>query len=221
MIFKGILPKAIAGGAIKTVTPQEGGSTEPTGALARLIELNPEIIEKLKNPEGEKSSPNNSITELPFYDEFRAYQKRLDEEARNKGEFRVGTQALTPVEYEGSVYTFGGGLEAADFKNFLKMRQQQPLLEQNLSEPANPPATQYPLLTQDSLPIQDPFQRQIDAPPVARALPMQERNQIAAGPALNPVDRSSLFSRRRPAANLVLTPAEALAMARNPFNRSR
>ena len=167
-------------------------------------------------PKG-KSSPNNSITELPFYDEFRAYQKRLDEEARNKGEFRVGTQALTPVEYEGVVYTFGGGLEAADFKDFLKMRQ----LEQNLSEPSNPPATQYPLPIQDQLPIQNPFQRQIDAPPIARVLPQQARNQIAAGPALTPMDRSSLFSQRQPAANLILTPAEALARARNPFNRPR
>ena len=167
-------------------------------------------------PKG-KSSQTDAIKELPFYDEFRAYQKRLDEEARNKGEFRVGTQALTPVEYEGSVYTFGGGLEASDFKNFLKMRQ----LEQNLSEPSNPPATQYPLLIQDQLPIQYPFQRQIDAPPIARVLPRQARNQIAAGPALTPMDRSSLFSQRQPEANLILTPAEALAMARNPFNRSR
>lgn len=171
-------------------------------------------------PKG-KSSQTDAIKELPFYDEFRTYQKRLDEEARNKGEFRVGTQALTPVEYEGVVYTFGGGLEAADFKDFLKMRQQQPLLEQNLSEPADPPATQYPLLIQDPLPTQYPFQRPIDTPPIARALPRQEQNQIAAGPALTPMDRSSLFFQRPSAANLILTPAEALARARNPFNRPR
>ena len=220
MIFKGILPKAIAGGVVKTVTPQEGnpfgkgGSTELTGALAKLIEQNPEIIDRLKNPV-EKSSPNNSIRDLPFYDDFQAYRKRLDEEALDKGELRAGTAALTPVEYEGVVYTFGGGLEASDFKNFLKMREAaQREAEQNQPEPeiidrAPEPEIidRAPVFPANPPPTQNPFQRPMEALPYYSPLASQ-------------MDRSSLFFQRPPANNLVLTPAEALARARNVFIRS-
>ena len=221
MIFKGILPKAIAGGIIKTVTPQKGGSTEFTGALAKIIEQNPEIIDRLKKPV-EKSSPKtpyeetqDKLKELPFYDDFQEYRRRLDEEARNKGEFRVGTAALTPVEYGGSVYTFGGGLEASDFKNFLKMREAaQRAAEQNQPEPeiidrAPVFPTQNPFQRpMAALSTQNPFQRPMEALPYY-------------SPLASPIDRSSLFFQRPPANNLVLTPAEALARTRNIFIRSR
>jgi hypothetical protein len=227
MIFKGILPEALASGVVKAVTPQEGGSTEMSGALAKLIAQNPEIIDRLKKeqpvnpqpPDLPESSPSEGVnrpaTEIPFFDEFRDYQKRLEEEAFNRGEFRVGPAVITPVEYEGVVYNFGDGLSASDFKDFLRMRQveqNQPgpeIIDRATVFPSNPPATQ------------NPFQRPTDAPPVARALPMPEPNQIAAGPALTPMGGSSPFFRGQQAANLALTPAEALAMARNPFNRPR
>jgi hypothetical protein len=226
MIFKGI-PKALAGNVVKTVTPQEGGSTEPTGALAKLIEQNPEIIDRLKKPV-EKSSPNNSIRDLPFYDDFQAYRKRLDEEALDKGELRAGTAALTPVEYEGVVYTFGGGLEASDFKNFLKMRAaEQRAAEQNQPEPEI--IDRAPVFPANPPPTQNPFQRPVEALPTQRpveALPTQNPFQGPMealpyySPLASPMDRSSLFFQRPPANNLVLTPAEALARARNVFIRS-
>ena len=230
MIFKGILPKAIAGNVVKTVTPQEGGSTEFTGALAKLIEQNPEIIDRLKKPV-DKSSPKtpyeetqDKLKELDFYDDFQEYRRRLDEEARDKGGFRAGTAALTPVEYDGVVYTFSGGLEAGDFKNFLKMRAaeqraaEQRAAEQNQPEPetidrepvfpANPSPTQNPFQRPvEALPTQTPFQRPIGALPYY-------------SPLTSPMDRSSLFFQSPPANNLVLTPAEALARARNVFIRS-
>ena len=68
--------------------------------------------------------------------------------------------------------------------------------------------------------VENPFQRPTEAPPVARALPMPEPNRVAAGPALTQMEMSSpFFQGQQP--NVALTPAEVLAMARNPFNRPR
>jgi len=51
-------------------------------------------------------------------------------------------------------------------------------------------------------------------------LPMPEPNRVAAGPALTQMEMSSpFFQGQQP--NVALTPAEVLAMARNPFNRPR
>ena len=160
MIFKGI-PKALAGNVVKTVTPQEGGSTEFIGALAKLIEQNPEIIDRLKKPV-EKSSPT-----------FSNYEEMTEAEQR-----------------------------AAE----------QRAAEQNQPESEN--------IDREPVFLANPFQRPMEGPPTQIPFQRPMEGLPYYSPLAIPMDMSSLFFQRSPANNLVLTPAEVLARARNVFIRS-
>lgn len=205
MIFKGILPEALASGVVKAVTPQEGGSTEMSGALGKLVAQNPEILEVLK-----KQQPvDSNIEDMPRPE----FDIQDFEVIPGNSVFDTAPDAGTLIRLadgtEMRVGFFGEHtpLQQAYF-NALQERRAA-ATPSPVSEPAPAPV------------VENPFQRPTDAPPVARALPMPEPNQIAAGPALTPMGGSSPFFRGQQAANLALTPAEALAMARKPFNRPR
>jgi hypothetical protein len=165
MIFKGI-PKALAGNVVKTVTPQEGGSTEFIGALAKLIEQNPEIIDRLKKPV-EKSSPTFSNYEEMTEAEQRAAEQRAAE---------------------------------------------QRAAEQNQPESEN--------IDREPVFLANPFQRPMEGPPTQIPFQRPMEGLPYYSPLAIPMDMSSLFFQRSPANNLVLTPAEVLARARNVFIRS-
>ena len=152
MIFKGI-PKALAGNVVKTVTPQEGGSTEFTGALAKLIEQNPEIIDRLKKPVEEPSPTFSNYEEMTEAEQRAAEQRAAEQRAAEQ----------------------------------------------------NPPESES--IDREPVFLANPFQRPMEGLPYY-------------SPLASPMDMSSLFFQRPPANNLVLTPAEVLARARNVFIRS-
>jgi len=206
MIFKGILPEAIAGGVVKAVTPQEGGSTEMSGALGRLIAQNPEILEVLKK--GSPQTPGVEESKPPAYEEFLKYYADQPDDM-----FKAAPAVVTPIEYEGVTYNFGNPLQAEAYLNFMENRRQEQIVNQPLPETP----TSFPISPPTPV-VENPFQRPTEAPPVARALPMPEPNRVAAGPALTQMEMSSPFFRGQQP-NVALTPAEVLAMARNPFNR--
>jgi hypothetical protein len=207
MIFKGILPEALASGVVKAVTPQEGGSTEMSGALGKLVAQNPEILEVLKKQQPVESN----IEEMPR-PEFNIEPQ----------DFQVvsGDSVMDMAPDAGTLIRLADGTEMR--VGFFG--EHSPLQQFYLNALQERRAAATPSPVSESAPapvVENPFQRPTDAPPVARALPMPEPNQIAAGPALTPMGGSSPFFRGQQAANLALTPAEALAMARKPFNRPR
>jgi len=207
MIFKGILPEAIAGGVVKAVTPQEGGSTEMSGALGRLIAQNPEILEVLR-----KQQPvDSNIEDMP--------RPEFDIQ-----DFEVipGQSVMDMAPDAGTLIRLADGTEmrVGFFGEHTPLQQAYLNALQERRAAATPsPAPTAP----DPVPtpvVENPFQRPTEAPPVARALPMPEPNRVAAGPALTQMEMSSpFFQGQQP--NVALTPAEVLAMARNPFNRPR
>jgi len=207
MIFKGILPEAIAGGVVKAVTPQEGGSTEMSGALGRLIAQNPEILEVLR-----KQQPvDSNIEDMP--------RPEFDIQ-----DFEVipGQSVMDMAPDAGTLIRLADGTEmrVGFFGEHTPLQQAYLNALQERRAAATPsPAPTAPDLVPTPV-VENPFQRPTEAPPVARALPMPEPNRVAAGPALTQMEMSSpFFQGQQP--NVALTPAEVLAMARNPFNRPR
>ena len=207
MIFKSILPEAIAGGVVKAITPQEGGSTEMSGALGRLIAQNPEILEVLR-----KQQPvDSNIEDMP--------RPEFDIQ-----DFEVipGQSVMDMAPDAGTLIRLADGTEmrVGFFGEHTPLQQAYFNALQERRAAATPsPAPTAPM--PDPTPVvENPFQRPTEAPPVARALPMPEPNRVAAGPALTQMEMSSpFFQGQQP--NVALTPAEVLAMARNPFNRPR
>jgi hypothetical protein len=207
MIFKSILPEALASGVVKAVTPQEGGSTEMSGALGRLIAQNPEILEVLR-----KQQPvDSNIEDMP--------RPEFDIQ-----DFEVipGQSVMDMAPDAGTLIRLADGTEmrVGFFGEHTPLQQAYLNALQERRAAATPsPAPTAP----DPVPtpvVENPFQRPTEAPPVARALPMPEPNRVAAGPALTQMEMSSpFFQGQQP--NVALTPAEVLAMARNPFNRPR
>jgi len=207
MIFKGILPEAIAGGVVKAVTPQEGGSTEMSGALGRLIAQNPEILEVLR-----KQQPvDSNIEDMP--------RPEFDIQ-----DFEVipGQSILDLAADAGTLIRLADGTEmrVGFFGEHTPLQQVYLNALQERRAAATPsPAPTAPAPVPTPV-VENPFQRPTEVPPVARALPMPEPNRVAAGPALTQMEMSSpFFQGQQP--NVALTPAEVLAMARNPFNRPR
>jgi|DEB0MinimDraft_3_1074331.scaffolds.fasta_scaffold08774_2 hypothetical protein len=207
MIFKGILPEAIAGGVVKAVTPQEGGSTEMSGALGRLIAQNPEILEVLR-----KQQPvDSNIEDMP--------RPEFDIQ-----DFEVipGQSVMDMAPDAGTLIRLADGTEmrVGFFGEHTPLQQAYLNALQERRAAATPsPAPTAPAPVPTPV-VENPFQRPTEAPPVARALPMPEPNRVAAGPALTQMEMSSpFFQGQQP--NVALTPAEVLAMARNPFNRPR
>jgi len=207
MIFKGILPEAIAGGVVKAVTPQEGGSTEMSGALGRLIAQNPEILEVLR-----KQQPvDSNIEDMP--------RPEFDIQ-----DFEVipGQSVMDMAPDAGTLIRLADGTEmrVGFFGEHTPLQQVYLNALQERRAAATPsPAPTAPAPVPTPV-VENPFQRPTEAPPVARALPMPEPNRVAAGPALTQMEMSSpFFQGQQP--NVALTPAEVLAMARNPFNRPR
>lgn len=205
MIDKSI--RYMDGGGV--AVPQEGGSTEFTGlggfggALGKIIAQNPEIIEVLKKQQPVESN----IEEMPR-PEF------------NIQDFQVvsGDSVMDMAPDAGTLIRLADGTEmrVGFFGEHSPLQQ----FYLNALQERRAAATPSPVSEPAPAPVvENPFQRPTDAPPVARALPMPEPNQIAAGPALTPMNGSSPFFQGQQAANIALTPAEALAMARNPFNR--
>jgi len=207
MIFKGILPEAIAGGVVKAVTPQEGGSTEMSGALGRLIAQNPEILEVLR-----KQQPvDSNIEDMP--------RPEFDIQ-----DFEVipGQSVMDMAPDAGTLIRLADGTEmrVGFFGEHTPLQQAYLNALQERRAAATPsPAPTAPAPVPTPV-VENPFQRPTEAPPVARALPMPEPNRVAVGPALTQMEMSSpFFQGQQP--NVALTPAEVLAMARNPFNRPR
>ena len=218
MIFKGILPEAIAGGVVKAVTPQEGGSTEMSGALGRLIAQNPEILEVLR-----KQQPvDSNIEDMP--------RPEFDIQ-----DFEVipGQSVMDMAPDAGTLIRLADGTEMRvgffgehtplqqAYLNALQERRAAATPSPAPTAPDEvPPVARILPMPDPTSVVENPFQRPTEAPPVARALPMPEPNRIAAGPALTQMEMSSpFFQGQQP--NVALTPAEVLAMARNPFNRPR
>jgi len=220
MIFKGILPEAIAGGVVKAVTPQEGGSTEMSGALGRLISQNPEILEVLR-----KQQPvDSNIEDMP-----RPEFDIQDFEVMPRPEFDIqdfevipGQSVMDMAPDAGTLIRLADGTEmrVGFFGEHTPLQQVYLNALQERRAAATPsPAPTAPAPVPTPV-VENPFQRPTEAPPVARALPMPEPNRVAAGPALTQMEMSSpFFQGQQP--NVALTPAEVLAMARNPFNRPR
>ena len=205
MIDKSI--RYMDGGGV--AVPQKGGSTEMSGALGRLIAQNPEILEVLKKGSPQKPGAFDE-NKPPAYEEFLEYQAGQPDDM-----FKAAPAVVTPIEYEGVIYNFGNPLQAEAYLNFMENRRQQQIVNRPL--PEVPPS--FPISPPTPV-VENPFQRPTEAPPVARALPMPEPNRVAAGPALTQMEMSSPFFRGQQP-NVALTPAEVLAMARNPFNRPR
>ena len=218
MIFKGILPEAIAGGVVKAVTPQEGGSTEMSGALGRLIAQNPEILEVLR-----KQQPvDSNIEDMPRPE----FDIQDFEVIPGQSVMDMAPDAATLIRLadgtEMRVGFFGEHtpLQQA-YLNALQERRAAATPSPAPTAPDEvPPVARILPMPDPTRVVENPFQRPTEAPPVARALPMPEPNRVAAGPALTQMEMSSPFFRGQQP-NVALTPAEVLAMARNPFNRPR
>ena len=212
MIDKSI--RYMDGGGV--AVPQKDGSTETLhsqafglmkGALGRLITQNPEILEVLR-----KQQPvDSNIEDMP--------RPEFDIQ-----DFEVipGQSVMDMAPDAGTLIRLADGTEmrVGFFGEHTPLQQAYLNALQERRAAATPsPAPTAP----DPVPtpvVENPFQRPTEAPPVARALPMPEPNRVAAGPALTQMEMSSpFFQGQQP--NVALTPAEVLAMARNPFNRPR
>ena len=187
--------------------PQKGGSTEMSGALGRLIAQNPEILEVLR-----KQQPvDSNIEDMP--------RPEFDIQ-----DFEVipGQSVMDMAPDAGTLIRLADGTEmrVGFFGEHTPLQQAYLNALQERRAAATPsPAPTAPDLVPTPV-VENPFQRPTEAPPVARALPMPEPNRVAAGPALTQMEMSSpFFQGQQP--NVALTPAEVLAMARNPFNRPR
>jgi hypothetical protein len=187
--------------------PQEGGSTEMSGALGRLIAQNPEILEVLR-----KQQPvDSNIEDMP--------RPEFDIQ-----DFEVipGQSVMDMAPDAGTLIRLADGTEmrVGFFGEHTPLQQVYLNALQERRAAATPsPAPTAPAPVPTPV-VENPFQRPTEAPPVARALPMPEPNRVAAGPALTQMEMSSpFFQGQQP--NVALTPAEVLAMARNPFNRPR
>ena len=187
--------------------PQKGGSTEMSGALGRLIAQNPEILEVLR-----KQQPvDSNIEDMP--------RPEFDIQ-----DFEVipGQSVMDMAPDAGTLIRLADGTEmrVGFFGEHTPLQQVYLNALQERRAAATPsPAPTAPAPVPTPV-VEDPFQRPTEAPPVARALPMPEPNRVAAGPALTQMEMSSpFFQGQQP--NVALTPAEVLAMARNPFNRPR
>ena len=185
--------------------PQEGGSTEMSGALGRLIAQNPEILEVLR-----KQQPvDSNIEDMP--------RPEFDIQ-----DFEVipGQSVMDMAPDAGTLIRLADGTEmrVGFFGEHTPLQQVYLNALQERRAAATPsPAPTAPAPVPTPV-VENPFQRPTEAPPVARALPMPEPNRVAAGPALTQMEMSSpFFQGQQP--NVALTPAEVLAMARNPFNR--
>jgi hypothetical protein len=187
--------------------PQKGGSTEMSGALGRLIAQNPEILEVLR-----KQQPvDSNIEDMP--------RPEFDIQ-----DFEVipGQSVMDMAPDAGTLIRLADGTEmrVGFFGEHTPLQQVYLNALQERRAAATPsPAPTAPAPVPTPV-VENPFQRPTEAPPVARALPMPEPNRVAAGPALTQMEMSSpFFQGQQP--NVALTPAEVLAMARNPFNRPR
>ena len=187
--------------------PQEGGSTEMSGALGRLIAQNPEILEVLR-----KQQPvDSNIEDMP--------RPEFDIQ-----DFEVipGQSVMDMAPDAGTLIRLADGTEmrVGFFGEHTPLQQAYLNALQERRAAATPsPAPTAPAPVPTPV-VENLFQRPTEAPPVARALPMPEPNRVAAGPALTQMEMSSpFFQGQQP--NVALTPAEVLAMARNPFNRPR
>jgi len=207
--------------------PQKDGSTETLhsqafgsmkGALGRLITQNPEILEVLR-----KQQPVDSNIEDMPRPEFNLQdfevipgQSILDMAADSGTLIRLADGTEMRVGFFGE----HSPLQQAYF-NALQERRAAATPSPAPTAPDEVPPVARILPMPDPTPVvENPFQRPTEAPPVARALPMPEPNRVAAGPALTQMEMSSpFFQGQQP--NVALTPAEVLAMARNPFNRPR
>ena len=196
--------------------PQKGGSTEMSGALGRLIAQNPEILEVLR-----KQQPvDSNIEDMP--------RPEFDIQ-----DFEVipGQSVMDMAPDAGTLIRLSDGTEMRvgffgehtplqqAYLNALQERRAAATPSPAPTAPDEAPPVARILPMPDPTPVvENPFQRPTEAPPVARALPMPEPNRVAAGPALTQMEMSSpFFQGQQP--NVALTPAEVLAMARNPFNR--
>jgi len=195
----------MGGGGV--AVPQEGGSTEMSGALGRLIAQNPEILEVLR-----KQQPvDSNIEDMP--------RPEFDIQ-----DFEVipGQSVMDMAPDAGTLIRLADGTEmrVGFFGEHTPLQQAYLNALQERRAAATPsPAPTAPAPVPTPV-VENPFQRPTEAPPVARALPMPEPNRVAAGPALTQMEMSSpFFQGQQP--NVALTPAEVLAMARNPFNRPR
>ena len=203
MIDKSI--RYMDGGGV--AVPQKGGSTEMSGALGRLIAQNPEILEVLR-----KQQPADSNIEDMPRPEF------------DIQDFEVipGQSVMDMAPDAGTLIRLADGTEmrVGFFGEHTPLQQAYLNALQERRAAATPsPAPTAPAPVPTPV-VENPFQRPTEAPPVARALPMPEPNRVAAGPALTQMEMSSpFFQGQQP--NVALTPAEVLAMARNPFNRPR
>ncbi len=187
--------------------PQKGGSTEMSGALGKLIAQNPEILEVLR-----KQQPVDSNIEDMPRPEF------------NLQDFEVipGQSILDMAPDSGTLIRLADGTEmrVGFFGEHSPLQQAYFNALQERRAAATPSPAPAPAPPVPAPVVENPFQRPTEAPPVARALPMPEPNRVAAGPALTQMEMSSpFFQGQQP--NVALTPAEVLAMARNPFNRPR
>lgn len=211
--------------------PQQGGSTELSGgafggALSKLIAQNPEIIEALKK----EQQVDSNIEDMPFaiFNNPNVVPNTVLEELR-----KSYNRPVTIGELEGEP-SLGGGLFTPEFKEYAKSLgyeidsslAQMDMGERLIWTGEGPPPipteanSSYPTISNGGSGgiteiVQNPFQRPqqaVQPQPVNRAQPMNMGQPMNTAPVEAPVSQA-------PVGAMALTPAEALAQARNPFIR--